>query len=188
MLPANSILNRTVNLTISYDTEFWKQVLSFFKVGNMGCDRTESCGAAERISGHDKGRVLSSKIACCCLKWGNRRILECLILNTTLWDLSTICLRRSIKSIPEEAIGISVKLTLKILHLQSCAIVGPSGSGKSTLLRILVRMYDVTNGAVELEGINVTDLKQSSLRGAVAVVPQETVLFNESWDLPLTCF
>ena len=64
--------------------------------------------------------------------------------------------------------------------MQSCAIVGSSGSGKSTLLRILVRLYDVTSGEVKLEGLNVRDLKQSSLRGSVAVVPQETVLFNES--------
>jgi len=64
--------------------------------------------------------------------------------------------------------------------LQSCAIVGSSGSGKSTLLRILMRLYDVQSGAVKLEGIDVRELQQESLRGSVAVVPQETVLFNDS--------
>ena len=64
--------------------------------------------------------------------------------------------------------------------LQSCAIVGSSGSGKSTLLRILMRLYDVQSGAVKLEGIDVRELQQESLRGSVAVVPQDTVLFNDS--------
>lgn len=63
---------------------------------------------------------------------------------------------------------------------QSVAIVGPSGSGKSTLLRLMVRLYDVKDGSITLNGLNVRDLKQSSLRGSVAVVPQETVLFNDT--------
>ncbi len=67
-----------------------------------------------------------------------------------------------------------------LLASQSCAIVGSSGSGKSTLLRILMRLYDVQSGAVKLEGIDVRDLKQESLRGSVAVVPQDTVLFNDT--------
>ena len=58
--------------------------------------------------------------------------------------------------------------------------MGSSGSGKSTLLRILMRLYDVQLGSVRLEGIDVRDLRQGSLRSAVAVVPQETVLFNDT--------
>lgn len=58
--------------------------------------------------------------------------------------------------------------------------MGSSGSGKSTLLRILMRLYDVDAGAVRLEGIDVRDLRQGSLRGSVAVVPQDTVLFNDT--------
>ena len=58
--------------------------------------------------------------------------------------------------------------------------MGSSGSGKSTLLRILMRLYDVQWGSVRLEGIDVRDLRQGSLRSAVAVVPQETVLFNDT--------
>lgn len=58
--------------------------------------------------------------------------------------------------------------------------MGSSGSGKSTLLRILMRLYDVQSGSVKLEGADVRDLRQESLRSSVAVVPQETVLFNET--------
>lgn len=63
---------------------------------------------------------------------------------------------------------------------ESVAVVGPSGSGKSTLLRILVRMFDVDAGSVEIDGVNVKDIASASLRDAVAVVPQDTVLFNDT--------
>jgi ABC-type transport system involved in Fe-S cluster assembly fused permease/ATPase subunit len=63
---------------------------------------------------------------------------------------------------------------------QSVAIVGPSGSGKSTLLRLMVRLYDATSGSISLNGADVRDLRQGSLRGSVAVVPQDTVLFNDT--------
>lgn len=75
---------------------------------------------------------------------------------------------------------LSCNLCERVMHLQSCAIVGSSGSGKSTLLRILMRLYDVQSGAVKLEGLDVRDLQQESLRSSVAVVPQETVLFNDT--------
>jgi ATP-binding cassette subfamily B protein len=60
------------------------------------------------------------------------------------------------------------------------AIVGPTGSGKSTISRLLFRFYDVTSGAVTVDGTDVRDLTQHSLRGAIGVVPQDTVLFNDS--------
>lgn len=63
---------------------------------------------------------------------------------------------------------------------QSIAVVGPSGSGKSTLLRLLVRLFDVSSGVVTLDGVDVRELKPSALRNAVAVVPQDTVLFNDT--------
>jgi ABC-type transport system involved in Fe-S cluster assembly fused permease/ATPase subunit len=63
---------------------------------------------------------------------------------------------------------------------ESIAVVGPSGSGKSTLLRILVRLFDVDGGTVLLDGVDVRKLKTSSLRASVAVVPQDTVLFNDT--------
>lgn len=63
---------------------------------------------------------------------------------------------------------------------QSIAVVGPSGSGKSTLLRLLVRLFDVDKGVVKLDSIDVKTLTSASLRSAVAVVPQDTVLFNDT--------
>jgi ATP-binding cassette, subfamily B, heavy metal transporter len=58
--------------------------------------------------------------------------------------------------------------------------VGPSGSGKSTLVRLLFRFYDVTEGGVVVDGQDVRSLTQQSLRRAVGVVPQDTVLFNDT--------
>ena len=60
------------------------------------------------------------------------------------------------------------------------AVVGSSGAGKSTLARLLYRFYDVTGGAVSISGIDLRKLKQTSLRGAIAIVPQDTVLFNDT--------
>src|SRR4051812_10402616 len=60
------------------------------------------------------------------------------------------------------------------------AVVGHSGSGKSTLARLLYRFYDVSNGTIQIGGIDTRDLKQASLRSAIAIVPQDTVLFNDS--------
>ena len=60
------------------------------------------------------------------------------------------------------------------------AVVGPTGAGKSTISRLLFRFYDVTEGAVEIDGIDVRDMTQASLRAAIGVVPQDTVLFNDT--------
>ena len=60
------------------------------------------------------------------------------------------------------------------------AVVGPSGAGKSTLARLLYRFYDVGGGSVRINGIDIRDVKQSSLRSAIAIVPQDTVLFNDT--------
>lgn len=60
------------------------------------------------------------------------------------------------------------------------AIVGPSGAGKSTISRILLRFYDVSGGAVTIDGQDLRDLTQKSLRAAMGVVPQDTVLFNDT--------
>jgi len=62
----------------------------------------------------------------------------------------------------------------------SVAIVGPSGSGKSTLSRILYRFYDVSAGTVSIDGQDITMLTQDSLRAAIGIVPQDTVLFNDT--------
>ena len=60
------------------------------------------------------------------------------------------------------------------------AIVGPSGAGKSTIARLVFRFYDVDAGAIEIDGQNIRDVTQDSLRRAIGVVPQDTVLFNDT--------
>jgi ATP-binding cassette subfamily B protein len=60
------------------------------------------------------------------------------------------------------------------------AIVGPTGAGKSTISRLLFRFYDVTGGAVRVDGADVREVTQDSLRQAIGVVPQDTVLFNDT--------
>ncbi len=60
------------------------------------------------------------------------------------------------------------------------AIVGPTGAGKSTISRLLFRFYDVTGGAVEVDGQDVRAVTQDSLRATIGVVPQDTVLFNDT--------
>ena len=63
---------------------------------------------------------------------------------------------------------------------RTVAIVGPSGSGKSTVSRLLFRFYDVGAGAVRIDGQNVRDITKPSLRAAIGIVPQDTVLFNDT--------
>jgi ATP-binding cassette subfamily B protein len=60
------------------------------------------------------------------------------------------------------------------------AIVGPSGAGKSTVSRILLRFYDVAGGRVTIDGQDIRDVTQHSLHMAIGVVPQDTVLFNDT--------
>ncbi|HWV07489.1 ABC transporter ATP-binding protein/permease [Ralstonia sp.] len=60
------------------------------------------------------------------------------------------------------------------------AVVGQSGSGKSTLARLLFRFYDVKSGAIAIDGQDLRDVTQSSVRAAIGIVPQDTVLFNDS--------
>lgn len=63
---------------------------------------------------------------------------------------------------------------------KTVAIVGPSGAGKSTISRLLFRFYDVQGGQVLIDGQDVRDVTQRSLRGAIGMVPQDTVLFNDT--------
>lgn len=60
------------------------------------------------------------------------------------------------------------------------AVVGPSGAGKSTISRILMRFYDVAGGRVSIDGQDIRDVSQVSLRATIGVVPQDTVLFNDT--------
>jgi ATP-binding cassette, subfamily B, heavy metal transporter len=63
---------------------------------------------------------------------------------------------------------------------QTVAVVGHSGSGKSTLARLLYRFYDVDGGRITIDGTDLRDVSQASLRRAIAIVPQDTVLFNDT--------
>ena len=63
---------------------------------------------------------------------------------------------------------------------ETVAIVGPSGAGKSTIARLLFRFYDVQEGAIRIDGQDLRDVSQESLRRAIGVVPQDTVLFNDT--------
>ena len=63
---------------------------------------------------------------------------------------------------------------------KTVAVVGPSGAGKSTISRILYRFYDIKSGSVTIDGQDIRDITQESLRGAIGIVPQDTVLFNDT--------
>ncbi len=71
-------------------------------------------------------------------------------------------------------------VSIKVPAGQTVAIVGPSGSGKSTIGRLLFRFYDVDGGALRIDGQDVRDVTQASLHAMVGVVPQDTVLFNDT--------
>ena len=72
------------------------------------------------------------------------------------------------------------KISLNIPAGKSLAIVGQSGSGKSTLARLLFRFYDVSSGCISINGLDIRQLTQQSLRKAIGIVPQDTVLFNDT--------
>ena len=63
---------------------------------------------------------------------------------------------------------------------KTVAIVGPSGAGKSTISRLLFRFYDVTGGTIRIDGHDVRAVRQKDVRGAIGIVPQDTVLFNDT--------
>jgi ATP-binding cassette subfamily B protein len=71
-------------------------------------------------------------------------------------------------------------LTFTVPAGKTVAIVGPSGAGKSTISRLLFRFYDVTGGAIRIDGQDIRDATQRSLREQIGMVPQDTVLFNDT--------
>ncbi|HEY4343805.1 MAG TPA: ABC transporter ATP-binding protein/permease [Parvibaculum sp.] len=76
--------------------------------------------------------------------------------------------------------GILDNISFHVPAGRTLAIVGPSGAGKSTISRILFRFYDISSGRVLIDGQDIRDVTQKSLRSAVGMVPQDTVLFNDS--------
>ncbi len=71
-------------------------------------------------------------------------------------------------------------VSFKIEDGKKLAIVGPSGAGKSTIARLLFRFYDVSGGEILISGQNIAEVSQKSLRDAIGIVPQDTVLFNDT--------
>ena len=75
------------------------------------------------------------------------------------------------------------KLSFSVASGEKVAIVGPSGSGKSTIGRLLFRFYDTNSGNIRIDGQDLRDVQQLSLRQSIGIVPQDTVLFNDTiWN------
>jgi ATP-binding cassette subfamily B protein len=71
-------------------------------------------------------------------------------------------------------------LSFEVPAGKTVAIVGPSGAGKSTISRLLFRLYDVSSGSITIDGQDIRNVAQASLRAAIGMVPQDTVLFNDT--------
>jgi ATP-binding cassette, subfamily B, heavy metal transporter len=71
-------------------------------------------------------------------------------------------------------------LSFEVPAGKTVAIVGPSGAGKSTISRLLFRLYDISDGRISIDGQDIRDVTQASLRAAIGMVPQDTVLFNDT--------
>jgi ATP-binding cassette, subfamily B, heavy metal transporter len=80
----------------------------------------------------------------------------------------------------EKERGILFGVSFGIPAGQRVAVVGHSGAGKSTLARLLYRFYDVSGGGIFVNGVSIEDVRQQSLRAAIGIVPQDTVLFNDT--------
>src|SRR6202023_3391263 len=71
-------------------------------------------------------------------------------------------------------------LSFEVPAGRTVAVVGPSGAGKSTISRLLFRLYDISGGRITIDGQDIRDVTQASLRAAIGMVPQDTVLFNDT--------
>jgi ATP-binding cassette subfamily B protein len=80
----------------------------------------------------------------------------------------------------EETRAILKGISLTVPAGNKVALVGPSGSGKSTIGRLMFRFYDVNGGAIRIDGQDLRDVTQSSIHAQIGVVPQDTVLFNDT--------
>ena len=116
------------------------------------------------------------------------RILTVLETENTIIDKSNAIIKENFDSeISFENISFKYKdeyvlkdFSLIIPKGQTVALVGQSGSGKSTLANLITRFYDVNNGAVKIDGVDIRDITQKSLRGLMGIVTQESILFNDT--------
>lgn len=76
--------------------------------------------------------------------------------------------------------GVFKNFNLSLKSHEKIALVGPSGAGKSTLTKLILRLFDVKSGTIEIDGQNIADVTQESLRNAISFVPQEPILFHRT--------
>lgn len=117
-----------------------------------------------------------------------KRILELLEAENTITDIENPVQKESFDS------DISIKnisfkyedqyvlkdFSLKIPKGQTVALVGQSGSGKSTIANLLTRFYDVNEGSIEIDGVDIRNVSKKSLRGLMGIVSQDSILFNDT--------
>jgi ABC-type multidrug transport system fused ATPase/permease subunit len=132
--------------------------------------------------------VANSYRACTTYLINAERLLELLHTQPTVDDTGCKHLHISKGRVEFDNVSFSYgdgKSTLKNIDVtaesgQTIAFVGKTGSGKSTILRLLLRLYDVTEGAIKIDGQDLRDITLKSLRDAIGVVPQESLLFNHT--------
>lgn len=118
---------------------------------------------------------------------GVRRVFQILDLKPSVVDkaeaatMSTVRGHITLENVSfhyQRDVPVIEAITLDIRVGETLALVGPSGAGKSTVFNLIPRFYDPTNGCVKIDGIDIREVTQRSLRSQMAIVPQETILFG----------
>ena len=131
------------------------------------------------------------------IKKGNaaaERVIEILESQSTIVDIEKAIKKNSLDSqISFENVSFRYEkqlvlknLSFKVLKGQTIAIVGQSGSGKSTIANLIPRFYDVSQGSIKIDGINIKDIYKKDLRNLIGIVTQDSILFNDSISKNIT--
>jgi len=131
------------------------------------------------------------------IKRGNaaaERVIEILESQSTIVDIEKAIKKNSLDSqISFENVSFRYEkqlvlknLSFKVLKGQTIAIVGQSGSGKSTIANLIPRFYDVSQGSIKIDGINIKDIYKKDLRNLIGIVTQDSILFNDSISKNIT--